>query len=101
MVDLLEDLLRGQSGDLGGLLPLDEVGQHRGGRLRDGAASPLEADLFDRLAGFAEPDRDRDLVAAERVLALRARIVRLDLPRVVVGGRGARTLVIDAWAESI
>ena len=32
------------------------------------------------------------------VVDLEGRITRLDLPRVVVGGRGARTLVVDAFA---
>ena len=27
------------------------------------------------------------------------RIVKLELPRVVVGGRGSRTVVADAWCE--
>jgi len=35
------------------------------------------------------------------VVDLGARIVRLDLPRVIVGGRGIRTLVVDAYAELV
>jgi len=25
--------------------------------------------------------------------------VRLEMPRIVVGGRGSRTVVVDAWCE--
>lgn len=52
-----------------------------------------------------EPDLDRiglaDVMrrASHLVVDLEAKLVRLDLPRVVVGGRGARTLVVDASAE--
>ncbi len=53
---------------------LDELGQHRGRSLRDRAAAAFEADLLDRLAVGGKPDRDRDLVAAERVLALGVRV---------------------------
>ena len=37
--------------------------------------------------------------ASHLVVDLDAALVRLELPRVVVGGRGARTLVVDAFAE--
>ena len=37
--------------------------------------------------------------ASHIVVDLDAQIARLDLPRVVVGGRGARTVVVDAAAE--
>ena len=54
-------------------------------------------------AGEPEPDRAglANLLrrASHLVVDLDARIVRLELPRVVVGGRGARTLVVDAFAE--
>ncbi|HEY6034077.1 MAG TPA: hypothetical protein VIV58_07455, partial [Kofleriaceae bacterium] len=54
-------------------------------------------------AADAEPDR-----AGLAALLLRAshlavdlgdRLVRLELPRIVVGGRGARTVVVDAWCR--
>ena len=62
------------------VLPLTMLGQHRRGRLRDRAAAALEADVLDRLAVGGELDRDRDLVAAERVLALGVRVGVLDQP---------------------
>lgn len=37
--------------------------------------------------------------ASHLVVDLDASLARLDLPRVVVGGRGARTVVVDAAAE--
>ena len=37
--------------------------------------------------------------ASHLVVDLDAHLVRLDLPRIVVGGRGARTVVADAYAE--
>ncbi len=54
-------------------------------------------------AGDPEPDRTGLANLLRRVshlvVDLDHRIVRIDLPRVVVGGRGARTLVVDAFAE--
>src|SRR3954454_15007106 len=76
--DLLEQLLLRQRGDLGDGLALDDLGQHRRGGLRDRAAAALEADVVDRLAVVAELERDRHLVAAERVLALGLRVGLLD-----------------------
>ena len=52
-----------------------------------------EADL-DR-AGLATLLRGASHLAAD----LGDRLVRLELPRIVVGGRGARTVVVDAWCE--
>lgn len=54
-------------------------------------------------AGDPEPDR-RGLADILRrvshlVVDLDARLIRLELPRVVVAARGARTLVVDAFAE--
>jgi hypothetical protein len=37
--------------------------------------------------------------ASHLVVDLDSQLARLDLPRVVVGGRGARTVVVDAFAE--
>ncbi|MBC7977576.1 MAG: hypothetical protein H7138_21580, partial [Myxococcales bacterium] len=37
--------------------------------------------------------------ASHLAVDLGDRLVRLDLPRVIVGGRGARTLVVDASCE--
>jgi len=54
-------------------------------------------------AGDPEPDRlglERLLRhASHLVVDLDDRLVRLELPRIVVGGHGARTLVVDAYAE--
>ncbi|HMG55736.1 MAG TPA: hypothetical protein VK601_19690, partial [Kofleriaceae bacterium] len=54
-------------------------------------------------AGDPEPDRTglANLLrrASHLVVDLGDRIARLDLPRVVIGGRGARTLVVDAATE--
>jgi hypothetical protein len=53
----------------------------------------------------ADPDLDRTGLAnllrraSHLVVDLGARLGRLELPRVVVGGRGARTVVVDAWCE--
>ncbi len=68
-------------------------------------AHALAAQVVASRAGEPEPDRAglANLLrrASHLVVNLDSRIVRLDLPRVVVGGRGTRTLVIDAWAESL
>jgi hypothetical protein len=37
--------------------------------------------------------------ASHLVVDLDDRIVRVELPRVVVGGRGSRSVVVDAWSE--
>ncbi|MCX5744017.1 MAG: hypothetical protein NT062_16125, partial [Proteobacteria bacterium] len=54
-------------------------------------------------AGDPEPDRLGLANLLRRtshlVVDLDTRFVRLELPRVVVGGRGVRTLVVDAFAE--
>jgi hypothetical protein len=53
-------------------------------------------------AGDAEPDRiglANLLRRASHLIVDVGRLRKLELPRVVVGGRGARTLVIDAFAE--
>ena len=66
-------------------------------------AQTLAAAVVASRAGDAEPDRAGLATLLRRashlVSDLDTRIVRLELPRVVVGGRGARTLVVDAWAE--
>jgi len=54
-----------------------------------------------------DPDPDRAGLAnllrraSHLVVDLDDRITRLELPRVVVGGRGARTVVVDAWCELV
>lgn len=54
-------------------------------------------------AGDAEPDRAglANLIrrASHLVVDLGDRFAKFELPRVVVGGRGVRTLVVDAYAE--
>src|SRR5919204_5965468 len=85
--DLLEQLVLVEDGHLARLPALDELRQHRGRRLRDRAAAALEAHRLDRLSVRCELDRDADLVAAKRVLALRLRVRRLDdaaVPRILV-----------------
>ena len=37
--------------------------------------------------------------ASHLVVDLGERITKLELPRVVVGGRGSRSVVVDAWCE--
>jgi hypothetical protein len=70
-------------------------------RLHD--ANLLAAQVVASRAGEPEPDRTELANVLRRVSHLAVdlgdRLVRLDLPRVVVGGRGARTLVVDAFAE--
>jgi hypothetical protein len=66
-------------------------------------AETLAATVVASRAGDNEPDR-RGLAnllrrASHLVVDLDARISRLELPRVVVGGRGARTVVADAWCQ--
>jgi acetyltransferase len=56
-------------------------------------------------AGDPEPDRIglADILrrASHLVVDLGARLRTLDLPRVIVGGRGARSVVADAWCELV
>lgn len=70
-------------------------------RLTD--AQALAAQVVASRAGDPEPDRVGLANLLRRVSHLAVdlgdRLARLDLPRVVVGGRGVRTLVIDAFAE--
>lgn len=75
------------------------------------APAPLRQIDADLLAAMVvatragDPDPDRPGLAnllrrtSHLVDDLRDRIVRLELPRVVVGGRGARSVVVDAWCE--
>jgi len=66
-------------------------------------AQALAAAVVASRAADAEPDRAglANLLrrASHLVADLDTRIARLELPRVVVGGRGARTVVVDAWCE--
>jgi ATP-grasp domain-containing protein len=66
-------------------------------------AQVLAAQVAASRAGDPEPDRTglANLLrrASHLVVDLGDRLVRLDLPRVVIGGRGARTLVVDAAIE--
>ncbi|MDQ3298619.1 MAG: hypothetical protein M3619_18695, partial [Myxococcota bacterium] len=66
-------------------------------------AQTLAAQLVASRSG--EPELDRAGLAnlmrrvSHLVVDLDGRLARLELPRVIVGGRGARTLVVDAAAE--
>jgi hypothetical protein len=64
---------------------------------------PLAAQIVSTRAGDIDLDRAGLANVLRRtshlVVDLDAHLVRLDLPRVVVGGRGARTVVADASAE--
>jgi len=65
-------------------------------------AQALAAQVVASRAGDPEPDRTglaNLLRRASHLVVDVDRITRIDLPRVVVGGRGARTLVVDARAE--
>jgi hypothetical protein len=70
-------------------------------------AQALAAHVAASRAGDPDPDRTglanllrrASHLAVDLADQLRGRLVRLDLPRVIVGGRGARTLVVDAAAD--
>jgi hypothetical protein len=66
-------------------------------------AQALAAQVAASRAGDPDPDRTglANLLrrASHLAVDLGDRLARLDLPRVIVGGRGARTLVVDAGAE--
>ena len=66
-------------------------------------AQTLASQVAASRAGDPDPDRTglANLLrrASHLAVDLGTRLVRLDLPRVVVGGRGARTLVVDAITE--
>src|SRR5207253_5253393 len=76
--DLGEQLVLVERGDLLGGAALRHLHQHRRRGLRDRTAAARELHVVDRLAVLAERDVDRDLVAAERVLALGLRVGALD-----------------------
>ncbi|HUS27529.1 MAG TPA: acetate--CoA ligase family protein [Kofleriaceae bacterium] len=66
-------------------------------------AENLASTIVASRAGDNEPDR-RGLAnllrrASHLVVDLDDKLARLELPRVVVGGRGARTVVADAWCQ--
>jgi len=69
--------------------------------LRPIDATALAATLVASRAADAEPDRAGLANVLRRashlVVDLDSRLVRLELSRVVVGGRGSRTVVADAW----
>lgn len=71
--------------------------------LRPVDAAALAAAVVASRAGDAEPDRAglANLLrrASHLVVDLGDRLERLELPRIVVGGRGSRTVVVDAWCE--
>jgi len=66
-------------------------------------AQRLATTLVASRAGDPEPDRAglANLLrrASHLVVDLGDRIARLELPRVIVGGRGTRTVVTDAWCQ--
>jgi hypothetical protein len=61
-------------------LALDALRHHAGGGLRDGATGALEADIFDNFV--FQLQIDRQLVAAERVIALGGAVGRFKPPKV-------------------
>ncbi|HEY0253711.1 MAG TPA: acetate--CoA ligase family protein [Kofleriaceae bacterium] len=71
--------------------------------LRQLDAISLAASVVASRAADAEPDRAGLATLLRRASHLAAdlgdRVVRIELPRIVVGGRGARTVVVDAWCE--
>lgn len=71
--------------------------------LRQLDADALAATVVATRAGDPDPDRTglANLLrrASHLVVELDGRLTKLELPRVVVGGRGARTVVADAWCE--
>jgi|GEM_PF-1272544 len=66
-------------------------------------AQALASQVAASRAGDPDPDRSglANLLrrASHLAVDLGDRLLRLDLPRVIVGGRGARTLVVDASCE--
>ncbi|MGE0871771.1 MAG: acetate--CoA ligase family protein [Kofleriaceae bacterium] len=66
-------------------------------------AQALAAQVVSSRAGDPEPDRTglANLLrrASHLVVDLDARLTKLAMPRIIIGGRGARTLVVDAFAE--
>jgi len=66
-------------------------------------AQALASAVVASRAAEAEPDRAGLAALLRRAshlaVDLDSRLVRLELPRIVVGGRGARTVVVDAWCE--
>ncbi|MEO8549708.1 MAG: acetate--CoA ligase family protein [Kofleriaceae bacterium] len=66
-------------------------------------AETLAASIVASRAADAEPDRAGLAMLLRRashlVADLGTRLVKLELPRIVIGGRGARTVVVDAWCE--
>ena len=66
-------------------------------------AQRLAAAVVASRAGDPEPDRAglANLLrrASHLVIDLGDRLAKLELPRVIVGGRGARSVVADAWCE--
>jgi hypothetical protein len=66
-------------------------------------AENLAAMVVASRAGDPEPDRGglANLLrrASHLVVDLDDKLARLELPRVVVGGRGSRTVVADAWCQ--
>ena len=71
--------------------------------LRLADAHSLAAVVVASRAADPQPDRAglANLLrrASHLVIDLDGRLARLELPRVIVGGRGARTVVADAWSE--
>ncbi|MFT3700300.1 MAG: acetate--CoA ligase family protein [Kofleriaceae bacterium] len=71
--------------------------------LRQLDALTLASSVVASRAADQEPDRAGLAALLRRASHLAAdlgeRVVRIELPRIVVGGRGARTVVVDAWCE--
>ena len=66
-------------------------------------AQALAAAVVASRAADSEPDRAGLATLLRRashlVVDLDGVVVKLELPRIVVGGRGSRTVVVDAWCE--
>jgi acetyltransferase len=66
-------------------------------------AQALAAAVVASRAADSEPDRAGLATLLRRashlVVDLEGVLVKLELPRIVVGGRGSRTVVVDAWCE--
>jgi len=71
--------------------------------LRQLDAQALAAAVVASRAADAEPDRAGLAALLRRAshlaVDLEGVLERLELPRIVVGGRGSRTVVVDAWCE--
>ena len=93
--ELGEQVVLRQGGGIVDVEALGQLGQHRRGGLRDGAAAAVELDVGDLAVDDLQVDRE--LVAAERVDALGGDVGILDVPVVA----GVLVVVEDVLAVQV